>query len=738
MTETSGTDDRRAQHVALLGGLVQLAAVVVVQGVSIWSDRPPLLEALSRFMLVGLPIWLVVYLVLNQIRRVGVEALETRELRRAQETGTSQAIFELDDEALLLEQNRLKWMVHWLFPACTIVLSLVLLVGQLGFWGLSFSEALDTDALQHTRQPTLVMWFVVAVGFGCLLFARYALAVSRLPQWGLIRSGAVCLAGGALACVATVVALMSTRTIRWTEGAASYVMGVALFLLGVELAVNFVLNLYRPRTPGEIPRPAFDSRLLGMISEPGGLAKSIADAVNYQFGFQVSSTWFYQLLQRWLFPITVAAAVVVLSLTSVVIVDAHEQVVIERFGRLVGTPPEILTPGVYIKYPYPIDIAYRTPVKRVGELVIGQPDETDEAHEHGEADEHEQAVLWTQKHEFVPEMMLLVASPKAGALSEDAAAGEKIRDKPASGDGGAGGHDAVTRRAPSPADRVASATEGTESVAVSLLMVSVPIEHRVQDIKKYLHNYTEPERLVESVAYRYLSQYAAGVDLDRFMGPGREQLGRDLKRQVQAQLDELGTGIEIVLVGIREAHPPTKANVARAFQSVVAAETEMAADIHAARGAARGILISIAGTEDRATALDEAIRARDRLTAGSPARTEAQRRIDELLLGDPARGIAPVSGEAAAALAQAGAEASEQISRAASKAMSFGTQLAAFQAAPNLYRQRKTLEAYAALGNIRKYLIVGDRSNVIIEYLTQKEEGLDQVLREGVEKERKK
>ena len=40
--------------------------------------------------------------------------------------------------------------------------------------------------------------------------------------------------------------------------------------------------------------------------------------------------------------------------------------------------------------------------------------------------------------------------------------------------------------------------------------------------------------------------------------------------------------------------------------------------------------------------------------------------------------------------------------------------------------------------NIRKYLIVGDRSNVIIDYDTAKEAGLDQVLSEGVEAERKK
>ena len=97
-----------------------------------------------------------------------------------------------------------------------------------------------------------------------------------------------------------------------------------LIMQAREFAVNFVLDLYRPRDVGELPRPSFDSRLLGMMAEPGDIARSIADAFNYQFGFQVSSTWFYQLLQRWLIPIVVTALIAVLLLSSVVIVDAEE------------------------------------------------------------------------------------------------------------------------------------------------------------------------------------------------------------------------------------------------------------------------------------------------------------------------------------------------------------------------------------------------------------------------------
>ena len=95
-----------------------------------------------------------------------------------------------------------------------------------------------------------------------------------------------------------------------------------------------------------------------------------------------------------------------------------------------------------------------------------------------------------------------------------------------------------------------------------------------------------------------------------------------------------------------------------------------------------------------------------------------------------------MTGEAAAVIAAAEARASEWISRESAKAHAFTTEISAFSAAPTLYRHRKILEVYEGLGHIRKYLIEGDASNVTVEYDTGKEGGLDQVLTEGLQKER--
>jgi regulator of protease activity HflC (stomatin/prohibitin superfamily) len=712
-TEPRSLDDRRAQHVAALGFVLQLAAFGTLSGVAWWSQSH-VVAAAARFVLIGLPVWFVLFLVFKQLRRVGAEELETTEIRRARAEGAAtDAIFEMDDEALLLEQNRLRWMIRWFLPATTILVAAVLLGGHFVMWGWSIKDAFNNAVFKRTQQPTMAMWFPVAVGFMCFLYARYVIALSRIPNWRLLRAGAACMAGNAVVSLGLVIALMASTSVAWAEPLFAYLVRAAMIVLGIELTANFIFDFYRPHTPGVVARPSFDSRLLGLMSEPGGIAKSIADAVNYQFGFEVSSTWFYQLLQRWMFPIMVFTLLVVLALTSIVVVDADEQSVIERFGRPVGKT-STMTAGLHFKWPYPIDVLHRTPVKRVRELVVGEATEKEDEH-------NAKAILWTEAHDFVPELMLLVAAPKtAGAERrslDPKLIGARSADKP-------------------------SEKQLTASVAVNLLMVSMPIEYRVKDLQEFLYNYGEPVKLLEAVAYQILSDYAAGVDIDGLIGARRAELNQKLHQLIQDRLDDLQVGIEIVFAGLRGAHPPAKSQVAEAYHAVVNAETKKAATVEAARGEARKMLTAVAGTESRALALDDAIRARERLQADSASEAheldELNARVEELLLGNPGKGMAPSTGQAAARVAEARTAASEQVTQASTKVRAFSTEVAAYRAAPELYTQRKVLEVFAGLDPVRKYLIVGDANNVIIEYQTAQEGGLDRVLSEGVEVERKK
>ena len=68
------------------------------------------------------------------------------------------------------------------------------------------------------------------------------------------------------------------------------VVGVA------RLIVPLVVD--RPRRVGEFPRASFDSSSLSLLAQPGSVVRSINEAVNYQFGFDITSSWGYQLLLR--------------------------------------------------------------------------------------------------------------------------------------------------------------------------------------------------------------------------------------------------------------------------------------------------------------------------------------------------------------------------------------------------------------------------------------------------------
>lgn len=702
MTASDTTHQNRAMQVAVLGFVLQVAAFATLAGLAYWA-RSEAIGAVARLMVAGFPIWAVLFLVFKQLRRVQAEQMESAELRRAREAGGSSAIFDVENEELLVERHRLRWMVRWFLPSTTIVVAAVFLIGHFLFWRWSLDDVFKPIAdggIRPTENPTLVMWFVVGVGLLCFLFSRYVLALSRFPDWRLLHGGASFLAGAALACLCLAVALMATGSVVWAEPVLCFVLRWAMIVLGIEMVANFILDLYRPRNVGVVARPSFDSQLLGLVTEPGGLAKSIAQSINYQFGFEVSSTWFYQLLQRWMLPILVVACLVVIALTGVVVVDADESAVIERFGRPLGDPGAVLQAGLHFKWPYPVDIVHRAPVKRLNEMVVG------EATKKGE-DEH-QAVLWTEAHDYVPELMILVAAPKTE---------EAVKDE------------------------FGSPKDATRSVAVSLLMVSVPVEYRIKDLRQYLYTFAEPNKVLEAIAYHCLSDFAARVDLDTLMGPGRSQFNDELREQIQRRADDLKLGIEVAFVGMRGAHPPSKDDVAKSFQGAIASQTNKLAVIKAAEGEARKTLTAVAGSEARALAIDEAIRERDRIqTNQNPdpqALADAVRRVDELLIGDAKKSAVGLGGEAAALISDARGRASERISGAAAKVRSFSTEIAAFEAAPNLYRQRKMLEVYRQLEDIRKYVILGDAEEVIVEYETAEQGGLDRVLDEGLEKDKK-
>ncbi len=699
MIESSTSKDRRAQLAALFGAILQTLFFIVLLVVGQAYESSVTLM-IARWMLGGVVIWPILSIVYSQRRRTEEERREAEQLKHARSADGVSAIFDTEDEAYLIERRRLSWILRWIVPTGAVVLAayhlfITLLItktgadGGLSWWSWNFRGAfLESDAFRVTGERGIVMTFVGGVGFLAFLYSRYTAGMARMPGWRMLRSGASYMAGNALACLIALIAIgVQSEEFHYAAPLAGYIIRLAVFVLGIEFLANYALDFYRPRTPGLESRPAFDSRALALITEPGGIARSIAEAINYQFGFEVSSTWFYQLLKRALLPMIAFGLLALFALSSVLIVDADERAVVERFGRRLQGPGEALTPGLYFKAPWPIDKAYSARVSQVRTLTVGTPTDEEEQYEEVGGNRRLKPILWGEKHDFNAEMMLVLASPQLTNFELSAGA----QTQPASTTG--------------------------KAVAVGLLMVSVDIQYSIDDIHGYIYEYINPDEVVENIAYQVLTNYAASVDVDRFLGPGRSIVNAQLHAKLQQRLDEADLGIRILYVALQEAHPTD--DVAKSFQDVVKAEIEKETHIQNAHGEAEKTLTAVAGSRSRAKLLDAAILERDRLAQmANPdpdAVAEANERVHDLLTGAPEKSIPPAGGEAAEKIARVTARVQKKLTQAKRDLALFNAEVTAYEAAPELYKQRKYLGMLQeATAMIRKYVVVVDPSKRVL------------------------
>ncbi len=704
---TSTWPEKRALTVSLVGLLFQTGLATFLVLLALWTGSEAV-EATALLAACGIPIWIFLALTYKQRQLVREETLESEQLRQERAAGgAGAALFAADEERLLLARRRLMWMYRWLLPFFTVV-TIGLLAGLGLGYSWSFSRSIYDKTWAVPVNESLSFAFVVGASFLAFLLSRYATGMARQPEWRLLRAGAAWLMGNTLAGIATAVVLGLVHfQIILPERVAAYALRVLMIVLSVEFLLNFVLDFYRPRQPGEEPRPAFDSRLLGLFCEPGGIARSIAEALNYQFGFEVSSTWFYKLMQRAITPVIGFGVLTLFAVSCLVIVNPGEAVVVERFGRPLqsgrtiqamenGKPVEkldALGPGLHLKYPWPIDVAYRYPAGQVQETLVGVKEEAAEQ-------DLKTALVWTVKHPAVPELTVIVATSGTGPAAAT---------QPSAGDRSGGG----------PSDR---------SVAVSLIRVALPIQYRIKDLAAWRTKFVDPARVFEELAYRELVRYSASVDVDQAMGADRKRIADDLERIIQAEADALGLGVQIVTLGLQGVHPPSE--VAKEFEAVVGAESKKQAAIRSGESERNKILSEVCGDVTRAVELAAAISKVDAPGVSAEESARAREQIDDYFHGNPAKGIQPIAGTAAEIVARARADMWKMINEARADNETFALELPVYRAAPRIYRMRKYMDVLSeGLKTVRKYLMATDVDPVYhLQLMDPTPAGLDVAL----------
>jgi HflK protein len=150
--------------------------------------------------------------------------------------------------------------------------------------------------------------------------------------------------------------------------------------------------------------------------------------------------------------------------------------------------------------------------------------------------------------------------------------------------------------------------EGEKNLLVgdgeSLLTIDVPIFYRISDPVRYLETTTNAEQALLALADRKLIQVAGSRDSFQIMTEQRAEIARRLKESLQQEVDQLGLGLQIVFVGLKDVHPPV--DVAPAYQAVVSAQEEKDRTIDLARASRVKVLPEAQAQANRIRVEEEA------------------------------------------------------------------------------------------------------------------------------------
>src|SRR6185369_8816727 len=291
------------------------------------------------------------------------ERLEFDELSKSR--GAS-ALFATEEAELFAARRAREQFERFIVPAFTVILFLLQAGGAFLLW-----RWLEKSSSVKLTEPLVAMALFGLFALVLFLLGKYSAGIARLEGQRLLRPGASYLLLGAYLCFVVVASVAAVEAgFPRVDLYAARALCVLLALNALETMVNLVLEIYRPRVKGQQARLLYESRLVGLLSQPEGLITTAAQALDYQFGFKVSETWFYRFLEKALAWLILIQFVVLVLSSSFVFIGPGEQGLVERFGRpLASVNP--LPPGPHLKMPWPIDRLYRYRTQEIQTFEIG-------------------------------------------------------------------------------------------------------------------------------------------------------------------------------------------------------------------------------------------------------------------------------------------------------------------------------------------------------------------------------
>jgi regulator of protease activity HflC (stomatin/prohibitin superfamily) len=329
--------------------------------------------------------------------------------------------------------------------------------------------------------------------------------------------------------------LFANETSVWPVRLA-VLIGLLPGLVAFELLLRAVLSLFSPRRDRLEPALLARSFIADMLRWPPQPLLALQHELHNRFGIDLRQIWAFTYMRRAFLPVLGVVAIVGWSLTGVHEIPLQGRGIYERFGK----PVAVFGPGLHAGLPWPLG------------RVLGV----------------ENGVV----HEL------------ATSVGETSA---PVQDDPAEGP------------APITANRLWDASHVNDKSQViassradkqsfQIVNMDVRFVYRIglddQAALAATYNSADVPTLIRSTASRILVHDFASRTLDGLLGEDRVGLAEEIGRAVQADLQKLDSGVEILATVVEAIHPP--AGAANAYHGVQAAQIGAQALIARERGAA--------------------------------------------------------------------------------------------------------------------------------------------------------
>lgn len=672
---------QRATTTSLTGLILQIVLATTLLVFGLAFDSTAFIFG-SLFVWIGSAVWIGLIILFYQQKLQLLEQLEESELLGNDLT----TMFDASGDEVRPAAARLKFIHKWVMPVSSLAISGALIFAAYRI--LVFLDHLDhsDDILQTSiSQTTLIGWaLAVALGFAltAFIYSRFISGMAKVKVWANLRGGSAWMVGNAIILIAIAAGLLFRffgnddvlNTVCWS-------IPIFMIFVAAEILVNFILNLYRPRIQGESPRPAFDSKSLSVFASPDSLFKSINEAINYQFGFDITSSWGYQLLIRSFSSLIALGLIVLLLISSFVVVEPTEQGIRIRQGAIVG---DVHKPGLMMKLPWPIEHSQVVDVTRQRDLTLTFKWKN-----------NRQVILWTD--DFSQNS---ITRPMPFIVNDAQLSSETITDDLLS---------LIEVRA------ILRYTIAEDGLLDWLKFGTDEIDRRSK--------LTQRELSLLAIAQRTLTELFQELELDKVIGNERANLATLATTRVQTALDSQQSGVRVESIDLPLIAPA--ASSAQSFEELSVANQGEARLISAAEGQAQTLLTRTVGDPELVDAAVKAVNAyneaREKLeqlqdSNGSTAAIEsAQKLLTEREL-DAITTLEAGNGRASAQIRSAEVERWVTLMDTWARASRVNGQMRAYQVAPNLYMQRMYMSVLAKnLPNIRKYVIGIDPERVNLD-----------------------